>query len=402
MTQVPPPRSRKKHTMKKTVAIVANSSWNIYNFRQPLIKQLKLAGYRVLVIAPVDEYIHYLNDSYFTRHIPLRFLAAQRKNPLWDLLLLWEIYRIYRRERPDMALHFTIKPNIFGSLAARWAGIASMPTVTGLGYTFLHNGMVGRLVRRLYRWAFRGVARAVFHNEDDRRLFVREGLIAKEKTLVIPGSGVNTNHFRPLPQPDTDKFIFLFIGRLLHDKGIREYAAAACQLRRLAPRAECWVIGQLNPEYPAALHRQELLQLIEEQHIRYLGFTEDVRPYIKQAHALVLPSYREGLPRAILEAMSMGKPIVTTDTAGCRETVEPGRNGYRVMARDAGALAESMAQLYLLSEGERQAMGAYSREKVLRQFDEKIIVGAYLSLCEAALAERNSNQMSSVPTAHRK
>ena len=116
--------------MKKTIALVANSSWNIYNFRQPLIKQLKLAGYRVLVIAPVDEYIHYLNDSYFTRHIPLRFLAAQRRNPLWDLLLLWELYRIYRRERPDIALHFTIKPNIYGSLAARWAGVASIPTVT--------------------------------------------------------------------------------------------------------------------------------------------------------------------------------------------------------------------------------------------------------------------------------
>lgn len=314
--------------MKKTIAIVANSSWNIYNFRQPLIKQLKLAGYRVLVIAPVDEYIHYLNDSYFTRHIPLRFLAAQRKNPLWDLLLLWELYRIYRREKPGLVLHFTIKPNIYGSLAARWAGIRSVPTVTGLGYAFLHNGLLSRLARSLYQLAFRGIARAIFHNEDDRRLFIREKLIVEENTMVIPGSGVNTNHFRPLPRPDTDKVVFLFIGRLLHDKGIREFATAARELRRLAPRAECWVVGQLNPEYPAAVTQQELLQWIEEHHIHYLGSTKDVRPFIKQAHALVLPSYREGLPRAIIEAMAMGKPIITTDTAGCRETVEPGCNGY--------------------------------------------------------------------------
>ena len=374
--------------MKKTIALVANSSWNIYNFRQPLIKQLKLSGYRVLVVAPVDEYIHYLNDSYFTRHIPLRFLAAQRKNPLWDLLLLWELYRIYRNERPGLVLHFTIKPNIYGSLAARWAGIPCIPTVTGLGYTFLHNGLLGRLARRLYQLAFRSVPHAIFHNEDDRQVFLREGLITKERSLVIPGSGVNTNHFRPLPQPETDKFIFLFIGRLLHDKGIREFTAAAQRLRRLAPQAECWVVGQLNPEYPAAVTQQELVQWIEEQHIRYLGATNDVRPYIKQAHVLVLPSYREGLPRAILEAMAMGKPILTTDTAGCRETVEPGRNGCLVPARDAVALAEAMVEFYHLSKEERQAMGDYSRQKVLRQFDEKIIVEAYLKLCEEGLAGR--------------
>ena len=383
--------------MSKTIALVANSTWNIYNFRQPLIKQLKAAGFRVLVIAPVDEYIHYLNDSYFTRHIPLRFMAAQRKNPFWDLLLLWEIYRIYRRERPDLALHFTIKPNIYGGLAARWAGVPCMPTVTGLGYTFLHNGLLGQLARRLYRLAFRSAARAIFHNEDDRQLFIQEGLIPESRSLAIAGSGVNTNHFRPLPQPDTDKFIFLFIGRLLHDKGIREFAAAARQLCRLAPRAECWVVGQLNPEYPAAVTQQELLQWIEEQHIHYLGSTKDVRPYIKQAHALVLPSYREGLPRAILEAMAMGKPVVTTDTAGCRETVEPARNGYLVPARDPAALAEAMLQLYHLSAEEQQAMGDYSRKKALQEFDEKIIVEAYLELCREVLAGGKEEARAALP-----
>ncbi|MCB9299026.1 MAG: glycosyltransferase family 4 protein [Lewinellaceae bacterium] len=378
--------------MSKTIALVANSTWNIYNFRQPLIKQLKAAGFRVLVIAPVDEYIHYLNDSYFTRHIPLRFLAAQRKNPLWDLLLLWELFRIYRRERPALILHFTIKPNIFGSLAARLAGIPSVATVTGLGYSFIHKGLLAHLARALYRLAFRQVTKAAFHNSEDRQLFLAGGLVQEAQSLVIPGSGVNTNHFRPLPQPHNDKFIFLFIGRLLYDKGIREFVAAARQLRRLAPRAECWVVGQLNAENPSAVSQQELLQWLEEHHIRYFGATHDVRPFLKQADALVLPSYREGLPRAILEAMSMGKPIITTDVPGCQETVEEGRNGFLVPAQDGLALAEAMVRLYQLDNESLQAMGDYSREKVLREFDEKLIVAAYLKLCREILEGRSEGK----------
>jgi glycosyltransferase involved in cell wall biosynthesis len=371
--------------MRKTIAIVANCTWNIYNFRQPLIKQLKAAGYRVIVIAPVDEYIRYLNESYFTRHIPLRFMAAQRKNPFWDLLLLWELYRIYRREQPDLILHYTIKPNIFGSLAARWADIPSIATVTGLGYVFIREGLLSRLVEPLYRLAFRQVPAVVFHNEEDRQLFIDKGLTEQAHSLVIPGSGVNTNHFRPLPQPDSDKFVFLFIGRLLHDKGIREYVEAARQLRRLAPRAECWVVGQMNTGNPAAASSQELFQWVESGAIRYFGTVHDVRPYLKHAHALVLPSYREGLPRAILEAMSMGKPIIATDVAGCRETVEEGQNGTLVPPRSSMALAEAMLNLYHLDPARRQALGEYSREKALREFDEKIILAAYLRLCREVL-----------------
>jgi glycosyltransferase involved in cell wall biosynthesis len=371
--------------MRKTIAIVANGTWNIFNFRQPLIKQLKAAGYRVIVIAPVDEYIHYLNDSYFTRHIPLRFLAPQRKSPLWDLLLMWELYRIYRREKPDLILHFTIKPNIFGSLAARWAGLPSIPTVTGLGYAFIHQGLLSRLVEGLYKVAFRRLPFVAFHNGEDRQLFIEKGLAKPERSLVIPGSGVNTNHFRPLAQPDSDKFIFLFIGRLLYDKGIREYVEAARQLQRIAPQAECWVVGQLNAENPAAASRQELLQWVESHHIRYFGATHDVRQYLKHAHALVLPSYREGLPRAILEAMSMGKPVIAADVAGCRETVDEGKNGMLVPPRSGMALAEAMLSLYHLGAERLQSMGEYSREKALREFDDKIVLAAYLKLCQQML-----------------
>ena len=175
--------------MKKKIAIVDNSTWNIYNFRLSLIKHLKLEGYRVVVIAPVDEYILYLNESYFTRHISLRFLSPQNKNPLKDLLLTYELYRIYREEKPDLILHYTIKPNIFGNIAAAMAGIPSVSTITGLGYSFLHKGLINKLVPRLYRLAFKSVKKVVFYNHDDKALFIKQ-------KLLVPGKGTIHSRFR--------------------------------------------------------------------------------------------------------------------------------------------------------------------------------------------------------------
>lgn len=366
--------------MAATVAIVANTTWNIYNFRLPLIKALKQSGYRVLVIAPVDEYIHYLNDSYFTRHIPIKYLSAQRKNPFSDLLFLFELFSIYRREKPDIVFHYTIKPNIYGSLAARWNGIPSIPTVTGLGYAFLHSNLLNRGARLLYRLALRDVPLAIFHNPTDRDFFVSEGIISRNRGNIIPGSGVNTNYFRPLPKPKKDKFIFLFIGRLLVDKGIREYVNAARQLKRLAPQAECWIVGQLDSKNSASVGKTKLLQWVANHDIRYFGSTLDVRSYLKQADVLVLPSYREGMPRAVLEAMAMGKPIITTDTAGCRNAIDE-QCGLAIPPRDSQALAEAMENFYHKDSSELENMGRAARQRVLKYYDDKIIVQEYLKIC---------------------
>ncbi len=374
--------------MQKTIALVANTTWNIYNFRLSLMRRLKQQGYRVLVIAPVDEYIHYLNDRVCDRHIPLHWLRPQTHNPLSDLLLLRELYRIYRRERPDLVLHYTIKPNIYGSVAARSLSIPGIATVTGLGYTFLHQSLPNRLVRPLYRQALRGVARVLFHNPDDRALFIAEGLTSPQQSEVVPGSGVNTNFFRPLPQPAGNRHLFLFIGRLLADKGLREFVAAARTLRAQNAEVECWVVGELSPDNPAAIPQEEVFEWVEKQYIHYVGRARDVRPYIKRACALVLPSYREGMPRAVLEAMSMGKPIITTNVPGCRETVVHGKNGFLTPAGDARALTLAMEAFLQLSAAERQQWGVFSRAKVKREFDDYIVSKQYLRLAEQLLGEK--------------
>jgi len=367
--------------MRKKVAIVANSTWNIYNFRLSLIKRLKAEGYRIVVIAPVDEYIDYLNQAGVTRHIPLQHLSAQGRHPGKDMLLLWELYRIYRRERPDLILHYTIKPNIYGNLAARLAGIPVISTITGLGYTFLHaTRAVSTLVRRLYRYSLRSAARVAFHNVEDRTLFLDEGLVEWERSLVIPGSGVNTNHFRPLSLPESDHFTFMYVGRLLSDKGLPELVEAMRRLRRRYPLVECWVIGELSPDNPAALPKEQVLEWMENGWIRYFGRTRDVRRYLKHADALVFPSHREGMPRAVLEAMAMAKPVITTDAPGCRDAVAAGRNGLLVPIGDAEALLTAMETVIELSPAEREAMGRRSRRRVLKVFDDKIITERYVEL----------------------
>ncbi len=367
---------------KPHIALVTNSTWTVYNFCLHFIKRFRLAGYRVTVIAPVDEYIQYLQDSYFVKHVPLRYLKHHGTNPLMDVLLIRELYGIYRREKPDLVLHFGIKPNIYGSLAARLSRVSVISTVMGLGYTFLHPRFFKRIVWPLYRLAFRQNKAVVFLNRADLELFVAERLLREGQAVLISGTGVNTNYFRPLPRPLSDRFVFIYLGRLLYDKGVAEYVQAARKLRALSSRIECWIVGDFSYANQAAVSREELLEWVAEKSVRYLGSARDVRPYLKRADALVLPSYREGLSRVITEAMSMEKPVVTTQVPGCEDAVEEGVNGFLAKAGDVESLAEAMYRMYLLSEEERRAMGRRNRKKVLERFDEKVVFEQYLALVQ--------------------
>ena len=366
----------------KKVIIVANTTWNIYNFRLGILRKLVREGYEVVVVAPVDTYIHYLQQFPAVRHVPLKHLSPQSKNPLKSLLLLWELFRIYRAERPQTILHFTIKPNIFGSLAAKWAGIRSIPTVTGLGYTFLHGHWLNRITVQLYRYAFSGLKRVVFHNHDDCRLFVDRAIVSADQCMVVSGSGVNTNYFRPLSKPVSNvKFTFLFVGRLLYDKGIKEYIEASRLLRKWAPDAECQVVGDLAVANPNAVPKSQFFKWIERHYIRYFGTASDVRPFLKKCDVLVLPSYREGMPRAILEALAMGKPIITTDVPGCREAICQ-NTGMLVPVKESEALAQAMLQFYHKDAKDVERMGEAARLRALNIFDERLIITQYFSLCE--------------------
>ena len=288
MTLANIPKAGSKH--RKTIAIVTNSCWNIYNFRLELIRDLQQQGYKILVVAPVDEYVHYLNKMRFIRHIPLTNLQAHSRSVIKDLKLCGELYRIYRKYRPDLILHFTIKPNIYGSIAANSLRIPSIATITGLGRSFLQEGWMTYLVGKLYKFAFSKVPKILFHNPDDEQVFIEKQWIIPEKGGVVNGSGLNTTFYRPREKPNTGKFIFLFIGRLLNDKGIREFLKSSQYLQEVTARGVCWVVGELDANNPDTVNKQDLLEAIQKKHVKYFGKVKDVRTFIEKADAVVLPS----------------------------------------------------------------------------------------------------------------
>ncbi len=362
------------------IALVANIAWNLYNFRRPLILALQQAGFEVLLVATPDDYVGRL-EALGCRFVPLKRLSRKGTNPVGDWLLYRELRHIYRQFRPDLVLHYTIKPNIYGSLAARSAGLKSVATVTGLGYTFLSDGFAAKVARWLYKWALPKSARVIFQNEDDRQLFLRRQLVGEEHTQVIYGSGIDTQAFAPQPaRADKDKFIFLFVGRLLFDKGVRELMEAMRLLRKAGIDAECQLVGAIDAGNPSALTQEQVQEFVAEGLAVYQGTTDTVADFIAAADVVVLPSYREGLPRVMLEALAMARPVITTNTAGCRETVVQGKNGLLVPSHNAEALAEAMRELYECSEEERARMGAAGRELALQRFAQNGIIAQYLQL----------------------
>lgn len=359
-----------------TISITLNTAWNIRNFRSGLIRALLHEGYQVLAIAPPDEEVKAI-EALGARFIPLRRLSRKGTNPVQDLRLAQELYHIYRREGVDVALHYTIKPVIYGSFAARLAGVRCVNTITGLGYAFLSDGLVNKAVQRLYRLALRRADLTLLQNQDDYNLFVESGLSKAERTAVVHGSGIDTAHFSPVDMPSDPKH-FLFIGRLLYDKGIVEFAEAASIVKQQHPDASFHVLGALDKGNPAAINPGVLQSWIDDDIIHYHGTVADTRPYIARCTAVVLPSYREGLPRVMLEGMSMAKPLITTDVPGCRETVDHLNNGYLVKVKDALDLAAAMLRLLTLTPGEQASMGQSGRQLALRRFSEETIISTYL------------------------
>ncbi len=367
---------------KYKIAIVANSSWNVYNFRLNLLKKFKAERLEVIIIAPVDEYIAQLKKEHSDRHIPLKSLSRKSTNPSKDLMLTWELYRILAKEKPDVVINYTIKPNVFGNIAAKLAKVKSICVVTGLGYTFLKEGLIRTIANTLYKASFLFADKVIFENQDDQKLFIEKRLVKANKTLSVKGCGINTKHYKPGSDPQNKDLVFTFIGRLLYDKGIVEYVNAAKIVKQTYPNATFSVIGELDIENPSTISREQLVEWIEKEYIQYQGTTSDVRPFIKDSDVITLPSYREGLPKVVLEGMAMGKPIITTHTAGCRETVDHGKNGLLVPIKDAEALANAMLTMIEISPEERQSMGHQSRLMAISTFDDEHITNFYLGVID--------------------
>lgn len=359
------------------ILFVANSCWNLYNFRQGLIRHLAAVGYEVWVAAPADQYRALLSELPIERVVLLPQLRPQGYTPWHDLRLLATLWRLYRSRSFAMVFHFTIKPNIYGSIAARLAVRSSVATITGLGYTFMHSNWRNRLVVPLYRFAFRGVQHVFFHNADDREEFLQRAIVRAGQSSVVGGSGIDVEYFHPQPRTRETGFIFLFIGRLLHSKGIVEFAEAARMVKQQRRDVQFRVAGEIPEEAPDALPPDQLDGWVREGLVQHLGHCDDVREVIRGADVLVLPSYREGVPRALLEGMAMALPIISTQAAGCRDTVDEGENGLLVPVGDAAALADAMLKLCDATGAQLEAMGAHSREKVLQQFSEAQVFLVY-------------------------
>jgi glycosyltransferase involved in cell wall biosynthesis len=294
---------------------------------------------------------------------------------------------LFQAERPDLYLGYTVKPNVYGSLAAGMLGIPVINNIAGLGAIFIRGGLLVRLVRWLYKTSLKRSSKVFFQNNDDRQLFISGGLVNETIADLLPGSGIDLTRFAvtPLPSlpPANRKFRFLLIARMLRDKGVVEFVEAAKVVKGNYPDVEFALLGFLDVQNPAAISKEEVDSWVAEGSVTYLGVSDDVRAEIAAGDCIVLPSYREGTPRTLLEAAAMGRPIITTDAVGCREVVDDGQNGFLCKVRDSADLANKMESMLKLSPQERQEMGRKGREKMEREFDEAIVIQKYLNAIHA-------------------
>ena len=361
------------------VLVVASLTSSLVNFRLDLLEAMVARGHKVLAVAPdrdpaAEAALHAIGVGFV--RIPM---ARASLSPAGDLRTLAALVRLIRRWRPDVLLPYTMKPIIYGLLAGRLAGVPDrFALVTGLGYVFGEGGgsrsraLVRRLSVVLYRIAMRGVRRVFVYNEADAGDVIGSRMISDPTRLIpVPGTGVNLARFpfRDLPPGPP---VFLMIARLLREKGVTDYVEAARQLRVRRPDLRFQLLGPLDPN-PTGLKRADVDAWVEEGAIEYLGETDDVRPFLAAATVFVLPTYyREGTPRTLQEAMAMGRPVVTTDMPGCRETVEEGRNGYLVPPRDPAALAEVLWR-FVEDPALAPLMGREARRAVTERFDVRAI-----------------------------
>lgn len=369
--------------MNKTIVIALNAAWNLVNFRAGLIRGLVAAGYEVVAIAPSDQYAPRLTEL-GCRYIPLP-MDNKGTHPGQDLLLFWRFLQLMRNEKPFVYLSYTVKPNIYGSLAAHLLDIPVINNIAGLGAVFIRKGWLTRLVCGLYRLALSRSTKVFFQNEEDRGLFISKKLVSASITGCLPGSGVDLDRFRPIPLSEKAPLRFLLIARMLWDKGVGEFVEAARILKQRGLAVEFCLLGFLDVQNPSAISRQQMEEWVAEGVIYYLGVSDNVEEEIARADCVVLPSYREGTPRSLLEAAAMARPIVTTDAVGCRNVVDDGVNGYLCKPRDAVDLAEKIACMATLTHEERQTMGQQGREKMEREFDEQIVINKYLQAIKTIL-----------------
>ena len=372
----------------KTVTLSSNTSWYLYNFRSATIRRLALAGYRVVCLAPKDSYSRKLVAELNCEWLPLS-MNNQGSNPFRDASLVCQFWRYYRQLKPVAALHFTIKNNVYGTWAARALGVPAINNISGLGTAFIRRGPVSAIVRLLYR-ASQPLARHIFcQNEEDIEQLVGAQLVPREKLELVPGSGVDLARFNPaLQEAHSGPLRFLYAGRMLTDKGLNELIAAVRGINATGIQCHLWLSGFADVKNVSAVSSACLDEWGREPGIQWLGATDSLESLYAQVDCVVLPSYREGMPRSLLEAGAMGLPVVTTDVPGCRNVVDDQINGLLCKVKDAESLRRAMQRILAMTYEQRAAMGANGRSLVAAKFDEQLVVAATL---RAVVAAENSS-----------
>lgn len=370
---------------KASITLSANTSWYLYNFRRSTIIALQEMGYKVICISPEDGYSQKLVSERSCQWLPLK-MDNQGSNPLKDLYVFWQLFTIYRRCKPKAALHFTIKNNVYGTWAAKLLGIPALNNVSGLGTAFIHRGLVPQMVRFLYKLSFPLAFRVFCQNDEDAQLLIQEKLVPEKKLTRLPGSGVDINRFSPLADKQRgDPFIFIFAGRMLADKGLYELIEAMHALNNKNKTCELLLCGFLDVKNATAISTEQMQKWTQAPYIHYLGSSDSMELELAKADCVVLPSYREGMPRSLLEAGAMALPSIASDVAGCRNIIEHQVNGLLCEAKSAQSLQFQMESLMIMSDDKLASLGNAAREKIVQSFSEEIVVDMTLEAIDEAL-----------------
>ena len=361
----------------KKILLSANTTFALYNFRYNLMKELQRQGYEVVCVGDKpNERLEKEGWKFVPCHMDRR-----GKNIINDLKLFIEYIKIFYKEKPDYIFNFTIKPNIYGAVAAKLLRITTINNVTGLGDMFDGGRCNSKIVSILYKIAFRFPKRIFFQNNDDMNIFLSNGLVKKEKCVRIPGSGVDTTKFVPVEKKVVDdKIRFLFLGRISNKKGVRIINEVSKRLTPKYPNIEFQLLGKIYTDEDEHISLEEIKEWEKQSNVRYLGTSSDVRNEISQVDCIIFPSfYREGVPRSLIESAAMGKPILTTDNVGCRDIVEDGYNGYLAKPKSVESTIAIVEKFLNLNKEQQKILGKNGRKKAMEEFDERIVITSYLN-----------------------
>lgn len=364
------------------IAVVSNTAWYLYNFRMNLMQALRSAGHTVIAVAAADMYAQVIAEAGVDfEPVPL---SGGGMNPLKELRSVAAMHEVFRRCRVDLVLSYTPKGNLYSAMACIALAVPFLPNVSGLGRAFIRRSAVTWVVQLLYRLTFRRAFRVFFQNPDDMGVFIDAGLVVPTSAERLPGSGVDLVRFSsvPLPANSHDAPAFLLVARMLWDKGVGEFVTAAREVHRTYPRATFRLLGFMDSDNPSAISWAQMNAWVLEGVVTYLGPTDDVRPYLADADCVVLPSYREGVPRVLLEAAAMSRPVVTTDAPGCREAVIDGETGFLCKPADSQDLTAKLLNFIALPVPLRCTLGQQGRAFVERNFDEQAVLDRYLRIVD--------------------